>query len=75
MDKMLVVQWHALHIPRDSAIALELATCPLPLATRSNQAPLLKQAQILKVCHRGLAVNLFTYLTLVKKALGTTFHP
>ena len=49
MDKMLVVKWHALHIPGDSAIALELAACPLPLASWPNQPPLFEQAQILKV--------------------------
>ena len=49
MNEMLVVMWHALHIPGESAIALELAACALPSATWSNQPPLLEQAQILKV--------------------------
>ena len=49
MDKMLVVKWHALHIPGDNAIAHELAACPLPLTTRPNQSPLFEQAQILQV--------------------------
>lgn len=49
MDEVLVVKWHALHVPGDNTISLELAVCPLPLALWPKQSLLFEQAQIFKV--------------------------